>query len=373
MIWRYTAYGPERVLSGPGALRELPAELDRLGGRRALIIAGRTLSTHTDVVAELEANLASRLAGRFAGAAQHVPEGSVAEAERAAREVGADTLIAVGGGSPIDTAKMVALRAVQAGRKAPLQIAVPTTLSAGEYTHAAGVTEEATRIKRLHIDTRIQPRCVVLDPEACRTTPRQLWLTTGVKALEHAVETLWWPRPHPLLATLALGAIGVLRRELVASAEPGATAARLACQHAAWMSLFGLLNAEGARLRFSHPLGHQIGARWDIPHGVTSCIVLPAAFRFLAGRTAAAQTRIGQALGAPPTCDEAEGAARAAAAVETLIASLGVPRTLSAAGARRDEIPAVAEAVAGELHALGSPDAELATPTALIDLLEGIW
>ena len=373
MIWRYTAYGPERVLSGAGALRELPAELDRLGGRRALVITGRTLSSQTELVAELEAILGDRLAGCFAGAAQHVPEGTVAEAERATRETGADSLIAFGGGSPIDTAKMVALRAVQAGREAPLQIAVPTTLSAGEATHAAGVTEEATRIKRVHIEARIQPRCVILDPEACRATPRQLWLTTGVKALEHAVETLWWPRPHPLLATLALGAIGVLRRELLASAESEATAARLACQHAAWMSLFGLLNAEGIGLRFSHPLGHQIGARWDIPHGVTSCIVLPAAFRFLASRTAAAQARIGEALGAAPTPDEAEGAARAAAAVESFIAALDAPRTLSAVNARRDEIPLVAQAVAAELHTLGSPDADLATPAALTELLEGLW
>jgi alcohol dehydrogenase class IV len=99
----------ERVLYGPGQAAALADETARLGVRRAFVITGRSLATRTDVVGRVEAHLGGRHAGTFAGIGQHAPSRGVAEAARRAREAGADALVSVGGGSPIDAAKLVAL------------------------------------------------------------------------------------------------------------------------------------------------------------------------------------------------------------------------------------------------------------------------
>lgn len=369
MIHDYSAFGPDRVVSGIGAVEGLPAELAKLGASRALLITGRTLATQTDLVGRVESILGARHAGTFSGCGQHVPESSVRAACAQAAECDADALVVFGGGSPIDTAKMVVLE--QPGDATMPQIAMPTTLSAGEFTYAAGMTDETTRVKHVHLDRRMQPSVVIFDPELTVPTPNWLWASTGVKALDHAVEGLWWPYSHPILETLALGAIADLRAHLPASRDPGALEDRLACQHAAWKSLFGLMNTQRIGLRLSHPMGHQIGAHWDIPHGITSCIVLPSACRFLLERTRDAQAKIGRAMGVAGSDDAA--ADGCADAIDRFIDSLGVTRRLSEAGAKREEIPEVARSVARELEQFQAPDRDIATPEAIAALLESVW
>ncbi len=371
MIHDYSAFGPDRVISGIGAVEQLPEEVGALGASRVLLITGRTLAGKTDLVRRVESILGARHAGTFAECGQHVPESSVTAAVAQAAACGADALVVFGGGSPIDTAKMVVHKQIEAGGEGVPQIAMPTTLSAGEFTYAAGMTDEKTRIKNVYLDRRMQPRVVMFDPELTVPTPTWLWASTGVKALDHAVEGLWWPYSHPILETLAVGAIGDLRAHLAASRDPAALDDRLACQHAAWKSLFGLMNTKRIGLRLSHPLGHQIGAFWDIPHGVTSCIVLPSVCRFLFERTRDAQATIGRAMGVEGS--DAEAAAGCADAIDRFIDGLEVPRRLSEAGAKREEIPAVARAVAAELDHFEAPDRDIATPEAIEGLLEALW
>lgn len=366
MIHDFTECGPDRVVSGIGALTELPGILESLGCERAMVMTGRTLATKTDLVKQVEKTLGRRHAGTFSGCGQHVPESTVTASVAQAKECRTDCIVVFGGGSPIDTAKMVVLKLKEAGQAPVRQVVIPTTLSAGEFTFAAGMTDEETRIKHVHVDPVMQPEVILYDPELCRPTPADLWLTTGIKSLDHAVEGLWWPDCHPLLETLRLGAIADLTANLAASRDPDALEARLACQHAAWKSIWGLLGAKKVGFRLSHPLGHQIGARWDVPHGVTSCIALPAAARFLKDRTGAAQAQIAAAMGMP----DADGAAPA---IEAFFDTLEIPRRLSETGAKRDEIPLVAKAVADELAHLGAPDADIATPEALSSLLDGLW
>ncbi len=362
---------PERVLSGAGALAEVPAELERLGARRAFVLSTRSLDQDTSAVRALEAALGARWAGTFGACRQHALTSSVAAATDAARAAGAEVLVAFGGGSVIDTAKVVALRAVEPGAPPLAQLAIPTTLSAAEFTPAAGVTDESTRVKGLVFDRRALPRVVVLAPEATVHTPESLWLATGVKALDHALETLWSARPHPYADALALEAIRKLVRHLPESRDPNATDARDQCQLGAWLSISGAINTG---FRLSHPLGHQIGAHWDIPHGVTSCIVLPAVMRRLASRTLPAQRRIAEALGVRTEGHEAVTvAAEAADRLEAFIASLGVPTRLAQAGAKREELGEVARAVYEELTraARGGPP-EL-DPGELAELLDSVW
>ena len=361
----------EKVIFGAGALGEVAAELDRLGRRRALILTNRSLSTRTTLVKRLERSLGERWAGTCNGIRQHVPSGGVEAAAAQAREVRADALVAFGGGSPIDAAKIVAQELLGEGRpQADMpQIAVSTTLSAGEFTPFAGITDEATRVKGVLADPRICPRTVVLDPEVTLPTPREQWAATGVKALDHAVEALWSLNPQPVSDALAMEAIRRLRRHLpVSVTEPENLDARGECQVAAWMSIFGMANV-GVRL--SHVLGHQIGARWDVPHGVTSCITLPHCMRHLAPRTLRQQGMVAEALGIPAGGRSAEVVAAAAAdAVEAFIRQLDLPSRLRDVGAREDELPAVVREVLAERPGLrDEPGGE----AALLGLLRRMW
>ncbi len=348
MIREYKFPLLEKVIFGAGALSRVPQEIDRLSKERAFILTGKTLATKTDLVRKLETLLEDRWVGTYSGCQQHVPSHTVDEAVVRAREAQADLLISFGGGSPIDAAKIVALQLLgDQPQEAIPQIAISTTLSAGEFTPFVGITDEKTRVKSVRADPRIMPKIVVLDPEVTVATPTQLWITTGIKALDHAIEALWSVNPQPVTDTLAMEAIRKLHRFLpLAVKEPSNIEARGECQVAAWLSIFGLANV-GVRL--SHIFGHQIGARWDVPHGVTSCITIPHCMRFLAPQTLDRQVLIAQAFGIQTDKKKPEDvAAEAAHTVEAFIDSFAVPRRLRDVGAKEDELPAVAHAVIEE-------------------------
>ena len=344
----YGIHAPLRVLSGAGCLQALPAELDALGVERAFLLSTRSLADH---LAPIEALLGKRHVGSFAHCRQHSPSGDVEEVAGLAK--GADVLVTFGGGSVIDTAKAVAHRL----DKQP-QVAIPTTLSAGEFTPFAGVTDEATRRKGGVFDPAIQPRLVIHDPEVTRRTPEALWLSTGMRSVDHALETLWARRPHPYSDTLAAEALRLLWTRLPESRDPDSLEARTDCQLGAWLSISGMMNV-GTRL--SHPLGHQIGAFWNVPHGVTSCITLPHVMRHLAPQTQAAQQRIARIFGVA-TPEEA------AVALEEFIAALGVPTRLRETAARREELGQVAQSVRDELAHFGAAGAD-----EVEALLEAMW
>jgi alcohol dehydrogenase len=277
----------ERVVSGAGTIDSLTSELDRRGLTRAIIVTGRTLGA-SSILSRITHPLGDRCVFVFKESRQHVPSSSVTNLARAIREHDADCVISFGGGSPIDTVKAgIHTLITTAGRSAstddgPTHIAIPTTLSAGEFTGVVGITDDATRVKRAVSDARLVPRTVLIDPTVTLETPAWLWAASGVRALDHAVETMYSPRHHPMGDALASRGLSMLLQHLPASLS--ATAAeqlehRLQCQIGAWLSIFGLPNAG---LGLSHALGHQIGPRWNVPHGVTSCITLPHAMRLMA-------------------------------------------------------------------------------------------
>lgn len=340
---------PRRVLSGPGAVDRLSEQLDVLGCERVALLGTRSLIPH---LAGIEARIGSRLVTTFPHFRQHTPRSDVDAAAQTA--AGCDGLVAFGGGSVIDGAKAVA---EQLGR--PPQISIPTTLSAGEFTPFAGVTDDATRKKGGAYHPELQPRVVIHDATLARHTPASLWLSTGMRAMDHALEAIWSTRPQPMSTACALEAIRLLRANLAPSRDPAALDARTACFDAAWLSISGMLSS-GVRL--SHPIGHQIGAFWNVPHGVTSCIALPTVMRHLLPRTREAQSRIAEALGVAR-------AEEAADAIEQMVADLGLPGRLRDAGARREDLPAVEKAIAEELTAMG----QLEDIASLPMLLERMW
>lgn len=327
----FRTIAPEWVHTGAGSLANLPRATKALGAERVLVM---TTASLVDEVGTIEAALGGNHLTTYGNCRQHSPSATVDEAVGLAAD--ADAIVSFGGGSVIDTAKAVAARLGH-----PPQIAIPTTLSAGEFTPGVGITDEAKRVKDVFVDMATLPRVVIHDPEVTRTTPRDLWLSTGIKALDHAIETLWWHRSHPMTTLTATDAAKRLIEWLPRAVEPGATEASEHCFLGAWMAIQALFST-GARL--SHPVGHQLGAFWNIPHGVTSCIALPACIRALDGITPAVAERVAPLFGA----SDGESAARA---LVGFLEGLGLPTRLRDTAAVEAEIPQVAQAIMREFAA----------------------
>ncbi|MGA8767264.1 MAG: iron-containing alcohol dehydrogenase [Candidatus Acidiferrales bacterium] len=360
----------ERVISGPGKIATLGEELERRGLKRAIVVTGKTLGG-SPVLEKVTGALGTRCATVFKGARQHVPRSVVSQLEAEITRLDGDCLISFGGGSPIDTCK-VASHAFLTSRDL-VHIAIPTTLSAGEYTHAGGVTDETTRVKSGVSDPRLQARTVLNDPELTLATPDWLWVATGMRALDHAIETSYAIRHHPLSDALAAKAISLLVEHLAASIHTSGDeklAHRGFCQFAAWFSIYGSMNT---RFGISHLLGHQIGPRWDVPHGVTSCITLPHAMRFMAEIAPERFAPIAEGFRLPFDARNPKvGALACAERTAQFIAAFDVPHTLKDAGVPRAEIGDIVAPVMHELEKSGVVDRPV-TKAEVIGLLEASY
>ncbi len=259
----HTFLQTRRVHFGSGSLDQLQAEARSRD--RAFVITGRTLNEKTDLVRRVESLLGAKHAGTFAGMSEHTPGGAVELAAQMAR--GSDLLVSVGGGSAVDGTKAVAR---ELGH--PAHVAVPTTLSGAEWAHRVGVTDEAAGRKAGFADPEAVPQVVVLDPEATVFTPQTLWLSTGIRALDHAVEGLLYGGEHPITdVTGAEGARRLLDYLPRSKDDPEDVEVRGELQVAAWLAYFGPSNTP---MGLSHELGRRIGASYGVPHGVTSCVIL---------------------------------------------------------------------------------------------------
>src|ERR1700732_2845659 len=359
----------EKVAFGPGKAAGLGHELERRGLKRALIVTGKTLG-RSKLLNKLTGAPAILLAGVFKGASQHVPSQTVTALVEEYKRTGADCMVSFGGGSPIDTVKVAAKRILEGSRPGAaaartidfeaaevpggpdlIHIALPTTLSAGEFTPIGGVTDESSNVKGGVADPRLAPRTIILDPELTVETPAWLWTATGMRAMDHAVEVIYSLRHQLIVDTLAARAISLLVDHLPASLKTtGAesVAHRGQCQLAAWFSIFGIMST---RVGISHALGHQIGPMWDVPHGVTSCITLPHVMRFMADIAPERFGPIAEGLGM--RFDERNARASAMECAERMakfIAQFEVPHRLRDTGVKHNEISEIAEPVHSEIE-----------------------
>jgi alcohol dehydrogenase class IV len=353
----------DHVVHGPGAVARVPKIVDALGATRVMIVTGRTLSAKTPLIDALAVALGERHVATYAAMRAHAPRADIEEAIAVAVAHDVDLCVGYGGSSVTDATKIVALRLAEArdGATVP-QIHVPTTLSSGEWTPAAGMTGDVAGVKTYVADPRMAPHAIVLDPEITLHTPDELWLSTGMKVVDHACETLWGPRAHPFTDTLAQEALRRVRRSLpLTRADRDALEPRLDCQLAGWMSMAGIVNV---RVHLSHTLGHQIAARWDVGHGITSGITLPPVLRYMAGENPDGVRKVAEAF-------DVNGVAEAAGAIAGLVAALGLPSRLLDVGARRADFAAVADATLAAGRATGY------VPTggsdALVALLDEMW
>jgi maleylacetate reductase len=333
-------------------LRELAAGV---GARRLMIATARSLAE--SLAAQLAGELGGLCVGVFAGIPAHSPRESVMLGAESARKAQADLLVALGGGSVIDAVKVMQLAlwaglgrpdelaAYRAGRgpgradvaKLPAgvrMVAVPTTLSAAEFTPFAGVTHSARRAQEGYSHPLLAPRAVVLDPAMTLATPAQLWFSTGLKAVDHAVEQLCNPVRAPYADALAADGLRRLAAGLPASkADPADLDARQECQFGMWLAISGA--GAGRGLGASHAIGHTLGGGYGVPHGITSCVTLPAVLKWNEAAGTERQALVAELMGA--------GGHSASEAVRRLAAGLGLPTDLKSVGIGRDKFQAIAE------------------------------
>jgi len=279
----YTAL-PARVVFGVGSLAQLPAELDRLGAKRALLLS---TPEQADAVRQVAAALGSRAAGVYDKAAMHVPLEIAEDARRVARELQADVGITVGGGSTTGLGKAIALTS-----SLPI-IAVPTTYAGSEMTPIYGLTEGG--MKKTGRDVRVLPRTVIYDPALTFSLPAALSAASGMNAIAHCVEAMYAQDANPVISMMAEEGIRALAAALpVIVREPRNHKARSEALYGAWLAGISL---GSAGMALHHKLCHTLGGTWNLPHAETHAIVLPHAARYNRDAAPEAMARIARALG----------------------------------------------------------------------------
>jgi maleylacetate reductase len=355
----------DEVVFGRPAADAVAEQTHRLAAHRVFLMVSGTLERTTDEITRIRQALGNRCAGVFDRMPPHTPRRAVIVAAEQARAAKADLIVTVGGGSVTDAAKAVQLclandiRTPEAlDRLRPVagadgtmgpppcnppsvrQVSVPTTLSAGEFSAIAGVTDERTRVKELFRHPRIIPATVILDPAITVHTPEWLFLSTGIRAVDHCVEGICSNDAHPFADAQALRGLSLLVSGLArVKADPGDVGARLDCQLGSWLSMGPL--ASGVPMGASHGIGYVLGAVFDIPHGHMSCIMLPAVMKWNKPTNADRQAMVAAAM------DRA--GQDAGDALDAFIGGLGMPRSLHAVNVGAEQFGRIAE------QAMGTP------------------
>ncbi len=322
---------PGRVVFGAGALAELAAEVELLGGERVLVVDGLF---DRGLRERVEADLGARHLATIDEVAQHVPTELASGALAQARELGADCLVAVGGGSAVGVAKAVA-------KETGLPIlAVPTTYAGSEMTPIWGITAAAQ--KTTGRDLRVLPRTVIYDPELTLTLPPLVAAASGMNAIAHCVEALWTPAANPVTDAVAGEGIALLAAGLrAAQHEPRDIEARAQALRGAWLG--GTALAVGGT-GLHHKICHVLGGSFGLPHAEVHAAVLPWVVELYREAAPAALARVAGALG----CEDA------VAGLHKLAADLGLAAGLADLGLREADLDLAAElaaAVAPEVPA----------------------
>jgi len=361
------------IYYGPGCVASaLPKLLETLGAKKALIVTGKSVSQKTDVVKKVEAILRNcdAYGATFTDIGQHTPVAGIYDGLKRFKEVNADVIVAVGGGSPIDAAKAILYKHQQeTGGETLKQIAIPTTLSAAEYTNGAGYTNE-DGVKTAVASPDLAPAGIILDAELTIGTPERLWLSTGLRALDHAAENLTRPLvPVPVKYLFYASLTDLFTYLPQSKADPSNVIVRQKLQIASWMSIWPIKFEKYSAIGLSHALGHKLGAAYSIPHGITSCLTLAPVIALKAKLlTSEEKEWLANSLfylRLPSTGSQEGDIQKFSEAIDKLVNDLGLKCTLADYKVPKEDIPSIAE------KSIGTK--EHPAFSAVVQLLEGLY
>jgi maleylacetate reductase len=349
---RYRFSGHERILHRTSAVQGLPDLMDWFGYRRAYIVCSRTLNTRTDVIRRLATALGERCVGITDAVGEHSPLSSVLAGAREAHALDADVIVSVGGGSVMDMCKAMQLciteqafdrgsllqlqmklsadgtEVIAASRTAPRvrQIAIPTTLATSEWTPVSTPIDEETHLKARFLITDGSPHGIVYDPDLLARTPVSLLLSTGIRGLDHAINTVCSTQPHPLASLLAERAIQLYIENLPRLKDSTDLEAFSNCQLATWYTGMGQLSVPHG---FSHWMVHIVGPLANLPHSDAACVLMLAQARWLEHHASAQHGNVLRLLGRSGSFSSV---------LDRLLAELGLPRSLQDLGLSAEQV-----------------------------------
>jgi alcohol dehydrogenase class IV len=379
---------PPSIVCGGGALRELPAQVGRLGARRVLVVTDDFM-VKSGLVGRVEADL--RGAGievvLFAGVQPDPTEENVTAGLALFREARADAVVALGGGSPIDCAKAIAmltaneppLRRYMGRHKVPNAgaplIAIPTTAGTGsEVTKVAVITDAVNDVKMMMLDAHLVPSVAIVDYELTLSMPAALTAAVGVDTLTHGIEAYVSRLANPITDPIALACIANVAQHLEAAwREPDNRVGREGMMLAAMQGGLAFANSSVALV---HGMSRPIGALFHVPHGISNAMLLPTVTRFSLGGATARYATIARTMQWAQPADSDERGAQAL--VEGLVAlnqRLNIPRLRDHPRMSYERFKASLEKMAGDALASGSPQNNPIVPTAeqIVELYRDAW
>jgi alcohol dehydrogenase len=343
-------------IMGAGCLPDAMTVVQSRGFKHALIVTDAPLTALgvTERVASLlrERDMAVSV---FDGVQPNPTVANVDAGLAVLQKVGADCIISLGGGSPHDCAKVIAVLATNGGsvmdyrgvnkvKKPPLAlIAVNTTAgTASEITRFAVITEETRHLKVNIVDRQLAPMLSVNDPELMLGMPPSLTAATGMDALTHAVEAYVSTVATPVTDACALHAIRLIGQFLPRAVANGKEDIEARENMSSAQFLAGMA-FNNAFLGYVHAMAHQLGGQYNLPHGVCNALLLPHVEAVNASACAPRMGDVARALGVDTTGLSTEAAAQSAVkAMFDLARTVGVPAKLSDLGVKREDIPMMA-------------------------------
>jgi alcohol dehydrogenase class IV len=373
----YQYVAPTRVIAGRDLLESTGFEFQKEGAHRVFIVTDEVIRG-TGLVERVEAGVADgglEVAGVFDEVPQDSSTQVVDRCAAAAKEAGADSFLAVGGGSVMDTAKVAnavfthggtareqegffLMPRADDGMGRPLDIAplacIPTTAGTGSEVSIVAVIKDLEQKIKLEIaDFPLFPRLAILDPETTRTLPPRIAAATGMDAMTHAVEGYTGTDWSPHQDARSLQALRLMRDNLERAVERGEED-----EEARGNMLVAASLAININLGAVHALSHPVGAHYGVPHGLANAIHLPHVIRFnsAGGSDIADRFRdVNELLGLESGGSDEEVGETLAGYVTELVARLGLPTRLSEAGVPEEGIPVLVDGAMGDATSLLNP------------------
>jgi len=388
------AYRPGEIVCRPGCVADLDAICERHGWGRALVVCGTTVGSTPAVMDPIHEGLGDRLAGVFDETTPEKYLGTAVEGVQRARAVDADVLIAVGGGSSLDVAKVMATltthdadpetvgeRAVEAASLSvesgdPLPVvAVPTTLAGADLSTVAGVTfaldSETVRPASGGVgDERLMPAAICYDADLYRTTPESVLTASAMNGFDKGVEALYTSNSTPVTDGTAVRGLRLLRSGLSTLRDDPMDAERLDEVLAGIVCVqYGVSEPGASKLSIIHAFGHGFSRNTEAHQGVVHGIVAPHVLRYLFGHVDGRRDLLSEALGV-----DAGDAERVVDAVTDVRDDLGLPSRLrSIDGLDREDLDDVAERIVDDALMATVPEGVDPTVADVRAVLDSAW